>query len=65
MIIIAGCLSGGSVAGATSFMAKFVENEFHFTAGSAAIITGYSNLIISIYLTHLLSWSELKRNFPQ
>ena len=28
------------MSGATSFLAKFVENEFHLTAGKAAVITG-------------------------
>jgi len=40
LLVIAGCLSGGTVAGATSFLAKFVENEFHLTAGNAAVLAG-------------------------
>ena len=44
LMVIAGCLSGGTVAGATSFLAKFVQNEFHLTAGNAAVLAGILNM---------------------
>ena len=40
LLVIAGCLSGGTVSGATSFLSKFVQNEFHLTAGKAAVVAG-------------------------
>ncbi|XP_076801290.1 solute carrier organic anion transporter family member 4C1-like isoform X2 [Clavelina lepadiformis] len=40
LIILAGCASGGAVSGATSFLSKFIQNEFHITAGNAAIYAG-------------------------
>ena len=54
LIILAGCASGGAVSGATSFLSKFIQNEFHITAGNAAIYAGkvvclcLSNVIIGL-----------------
>nr|XP_026695031.1 solute carrier organic anion transporter family member 4C1-like [Ciona intestinalis] len=40
MLTVAGCSTGLTVSGSSSFMAKFIQNEFHKSAGTSAMLAG-------------------------
>uniref|UniRef100_H2Z037 Solute carrier organic anion transporter family member n=1 Tax=Ciona savignyi TaxID=51511 RepID=H2Z037_CIOSA len=59
-LTLAGCSTGLTVSGGSSFMAKFIQNEFHTSAGTSAMLAG-AILVPAAVAGHLLGGGLISR----